>query len=124
MSVTDIGRFHKEWCLLNLTTTNMEGLVGDIKVGGSFGSSDGEIVEFSIGQEGGRAASKIVSMDFRRASFVLFWGLLGRILWEQILWGRGVLENSLILGITSARLKNDASQQTRNWAKWARDLCG
>lgn len=79
--------------LLNLTTANMEGLVGDIKVRGSLGCCDHEIGEFSIGQEGGRAASKIVSMDFRRPSFSLFRSLLGRILWEQTLWRGGVQES-------------------------------
>lgn len=78
--------------LLNLTTANMALylLVGDLKVRGNLGCRDHEIVEFSIGQEGGRAASKTVSMDSRRASFSLFRGLLGRILWEQSLWGGGV----------------------------------
>lgn len=66
----------------------MKGLVGDTKAGGSLGCSDHEIVEFNIGQEGGRAASKIVSMDLRRVSFSLFRGLLGRTL-----WGRGVQES-------------------------------
>lgn len=60
--------------LLNLSTTDMEGLVGDRNVGGSLGCSDHVIVECSTGQEGSRAASKIVSMDFRRASFSLFRG--------------------------------------------------
>lgn len=49
--------FTRNGVLLNLSATDQEGLVGDKKVGGSLGCNDHEIVEFSIGQEGHRAAS-------------------------------------------------------------------
>ncbi|KAJ7396395.1 hypothetical protein BTVI_145453 [Pitangus sulphuratus] len=43
------GGSHK--VLLDLILTNMEGLIGDVKVGDSFGCSNHETVEFSIGKE-------------------------------------------------------------------------
>ncbi|XP_063280190.1 uncharacterized protein LOC134564864 isoform X3 [Prinia subflava] len=82
--------------LLDLKLTNREGLIGDVKVGGSLGSSDHEIVEFSIRRRGSRAVIKITTLDFLRATLSLFRDLLGRIPWEQALQGRGVQENWLI----------------------------
>lgn len=67
-----------------------------MKVWGSLGSSDHEIVEFTIGQGGSRTASKITTLDFLRDNFSLFRDLLGRIPWETALQGRGVQELGLI----------------------------
>lgn len=47
---------------LNLSLKNREGLVGDVKVGGSFGCSGHEIVKFSIEQE---AAGQQVNCNFQ-----------------------------------------------------------
>ncbi|KAF4803717.1 hypothetical protein TURU_013832 [Turdus rufiventris] len=76
--------------LLDLILTNREGLVGDVKVGGSLGCSDHEIVEFSIEQGGGRATRMIANMDFRRTDLGILKDLLGRIPWKWALQGRGV----------------------------------
>ncbi|RMC20262.1 hypothetical protein DUI87_01108 [Hirundo rustica rustica] len=43
--------------LLDLKLTNREGLIRDVKVGGSLGSIDHEIVEFTIKQGGSRTAT-------------------------------------------------------------------
>ncbi|KAJ7403117.1 hypothetical protein BTVI_80475 [Pitangus sulphuratus] len=67
--------------LLDLILTNREGVVGC-----SLGCSDYGIVEFSIGQGGSRAESKLTTMDFRRAHFSIF-GDLEKIPWEQALQG-------------------------------------
>ncbi|GAB0209947.1 hypothetical protein GRJ2_003460400 [Grus japonensis] len=65
--------------LLDLVLTNKEGLVGDVKVGGSLGCSDHEMVEFRILRGRSRTIIKITTLDFRRAGFGLFKDLLGRI---------------------------------------------
>lgn len=65
--------------MLDFKLTNIEGLVGDVKFGGSFGCSDHGIGEFSIRLGGSRVASKITTMDFGRANVSLFRDLLGRI---------------------------------------------
>ncbi|GAB0189066.1 mitochondrial enolase superfamily member 1 [Grus japonensis] len=58
--------------ILNLVLTNKEGLVGDVKLKGSLGCSDHEIVEFKILRAARRAHSKLTTLDFRRANFGLF----------------------------------------------------
>lgn len=59
-----------------------------MKIKGSFGHSDHEIVEFRILQAG-KVKSKLTTLDFRRADFDLFKDLLGRVLWDKTLEGRG-----------------------------------
>jgi len=65
--------------LLDLVLTNKEGLVEDVKAGGSLGCSDHEMVELRILRVGSRAISRIKTLDFRRANFGLFRELLGGI---------------------------------------------
>ncbi|GAB0179869.1 mitochondrial enolase superfamily member 1 [Grus japonensis] len=67
--------------LLDLVLTNKEGLVGDVKAGGSLGCSDHEMVEFRILHGRSRAINRIITLDFRRTNFDLFKDLLGRIPW-------------------------------------------
>jgi len=47
-----------------------------VKVGGSLSCSDHKMVEFRILRGGGRAVSRIKTLDFRRANFGLFNELL------------------------------------------------
>ncbi|GAB0182838.1 hypothetical protein GRJ2_000749100 [Grus japonensis] len=84
--------------LLDLVLTNKEGLVGDVKVGGSLGCSDHEMVEFRILCGRSRAISRITTLDFRRAKFALFKDLLGRIPWNSALEGHGEQERCLRTG--------------------------
>ena len=79
--------------LLVLMLTNKEGLVGDVKVEGSLGCSDHEVVEFRILRGGSRAKSKITTLDFRKSDFDLFKGLLSRFPWDKALEGRGAQES-------------------------------
>jgi len=65
--------------LLDLALTNKKGLVEDVKVGGTHGCSNHEIVEFRILRGGSRAISRIKTLDLRRANFGLFKELLGGI---------------------------------------------
>ncbi|GAB0188220.1 hypothetical protein GRJ2_001287300 [Grus japonensis] len=82
--------------MLDLILTNKEGLVGDVKLKGSLGCSDHEMVEFRILRAARRALSKLTTLDFSRADFGLFRDLLGRIPWDKALEGRGAQDSSLI----------------------------
>ncbi|GAB0206950.1 hypothetical protein GRJ2_003160600 [Grus japonensis] len=82
--------------MLDLVLTNKEGLVGDVKLKGSLGCSDHEMVEFGILRAARRACSKLTTLDFRRADFGLFRDLLGRIPWDKALEGRGAQDSWLI----------------------------
>lgn len=67
-----------QWILLK-----SEGLVGDVKVGGSLGSSDH--VEFRIMCERSKAISRIETLGLKRENFVLFMDLFGGIPWARVL---------------------------------------
>ncbi|GAB0209462.1 mitochondrial enolase superfamily member 1 [Grus japonensis] len=82
--------------MLDLLLTNKEGLVGDVKLKGSLGCSDHEMVEFRILRAARRAHSKLTTLDLRRADFGLFRDLLGRIPWDRALEGRGAQDSWLI----------------------------
>ncbi|PKU32701.1 hypothetical protein llap_16995 [Limosa lapponica baueri] len=85
--------------ILDLVLTNKEGLVGNVKLKGSLGCSDREMVEFKILpllRAVRRAQSKLATLDFRRADFGLFRDLLGRVPWDKALEGRGAQESWLI----------------------------
>jgi len=79
--------------LLDIVLTNKEGLVEDVKVGGSLGCSDHEMMKFRMLYGGSRAMSRITALDFRRVNFGLFKDLLGGIPWVRALEGRGVQES-------------------------------
>ena len=82
--------------MLDLVLTNKEGLVGNVKLKGSLGCSDHEMVEFKILRAARRVHSKLNTLDFRRADFGLFRDLLGRVPWDTALEGRGAQESWLI----------------------------
>ena len=95
--------------LLDLVLTNKEGLVEDVKAGGSLGCSDHEMVEIRILSEGSRVINRIKILDFRRANFGLFKELLGGMPWVQALEGRGSKRAGCCLNITSSMLRSSAS---------------
>ncbi|KAF1425232.1 hypothetical protein FQV24_0000448, partial [Spheniscus mendiculus] len=70
----------------------LEGLVGDVMIGGRLGHSDHEMIEFSILREVRRGVSRTAPLDFRRADFGLLRGLIDRVPWEAVLKGKGVQE--------------------------------
>ncbi|GAB0187546.1 hypothetical protein GRJ2_001219900 [Grus japonensis] len=82
--------------MLDLVLTNKEGLMGNVKLKGSVGCSDHETMEFKILRAARRAHSKLTALDFRRADFGLFRDLLGRILWDKALEGRGAQDSWLV----------------------------
>ncbi|XP_064901183.1 uncharacterized protein LOC135577216 [Columba livia] len=69
--------------LLDLILTNQEELVGDVKLGGSLGCNNHEMVKFRILHGGSRKISRTKTMDFSRTSFDLFKVLLRRISWDR-----------------------------------------
>jgi len=79
--------------ILDLVLTNKEGLVGNVKVKGSLGCSDHEIMDFKILRAVRQVRSKSATLDFRRADFGLLRDLLGRIPWDKALEGRGAQES-------------------------------
>ncbi|GAB0175827.1 triadin [Grus japonensis] len=79
--------------MLDLVLTNKEGLVGDVKLKGSLGCSDHEMVEFKILRAARRVHTKFTALDFRRADFGLFRDLLGRVPWDKVLEGRGAQDS-------------------------------
>ncbi|PKU41308.1 glycerol kinase [Limosa lapponica baueri] len=82
--------------MLNPILTNTEGLVGNVKLKGSLGCSDHEMVEFKILRAERRVCNKLTTLDFRRADFGLLRGLLGRVTWEKALEGRGAQASWLV----------------------------
>ncbi|PKU46884.1 hypothetical protein llap_2857 [Limosa lapponica baueri] len=57
---------------LDLVLTNKEWLVGNVKLKGSLGCSDCEMVEFKILRAASRVHSNLTTLAFRRADFGLF----------------------------------------------------
>ena len=65
----------KEGSLLELFVNRQE-LVGDVIVGGCPGHSDHQMIEFLILGEVRRGVRRSATLDFQRADFVLFRGLI------------------------------------------------
>ncbi|KAK4810854.1 hypothetical protein QYF61_008826 [Mycteria americana] len=82
----------REGAPLDLLFANREGLEGDVMAGGRLGHSDHEMIEFSILGEVRNVVSRTATLDFRRADFGLFRGLVDRVPGEAVLKGKGVQE--------------------------------
>ncbi|PKU34078.1 glycerol kinase [Limosa lapponica baueri] len=108
--------------LLDLVLTNKEGLVEDIKVGGSLGCSDHEKIEFRIMGSMRKTTSRIENMDFRRANFDLFKKLLGEIPWVRALEGRGAQESWTIFKYHFLQAQNRYIPKTKKSGKGSRRL--
>lgn len=85
---------NRRGALLDLVLTNKEGLVEAVKVKGSLGCSDHEMVEFGISR-GRNRVPRIASLDFSRANFGLFKHLLREIPWDKVLEGKGAQDSWL-----------------------------
>lgn len=57
--------------MLNLVLTNKEGLVGNVKVGGSLGCSDLGMAEFENLTAASREHGRLSTLGFRRADWTL-----------------------------------------------------
>lgn len=60
-----IGEPTRRGALLDLVLTNRDGLVGNMKVEGSLGCSDHEMLEFKILRGQSRAKSRTATLDFK-----------------------------------------------------------
>lgn len=79
-------------CLDVIFIPNKEEPVGDVLINGSLGCIDHEIVESKILRGMRKEGSRVQSLDFRRTGFSLFMDLVGGILWEAPLKGKGIRE--------------------------------
>ncbi|PKU41619.1 hypothetical protein llap_8071 [Limosa lapponica baueri] len=75
------------------TVGHREGLVGNMKLKGSLGCSDHEMVEFKVLRVVRRVHRKLVTVGFRRADLGLFRDLFGRVPWDKALEGREAQES-------------------------------
>ncbi|XP_017679179.1 PREDICTED: palmitoyltransferase ZDHHC21 isoform X2 [Lepidothrix coronata] len=77
--------------LLNVALTNQEGLVEDVKVGGSLAFSlPPEMVELRILREGSKAVSRTRTLSFQRAIFNLFKDLFRGVPQDRALEKKGL----------------------------------
>lgn len=86
----------KEDALLDFIFINNKGLVGDMKVRGTLGCSDKDMMEFRMPRGKNKANSRSTTLDMRRADLGLFSDLLDRIAWDRVLERRDVQEDWLI----------------------------
>jgi len=76
----------------DLVLISKEGLVRNVKLKGSLGCSDHEMVEFTILRETRRAHSKLTTLDFRKAGFGLENRL--RVAVRRRTWGYWLIRSS------------------------------
>jgi len=95
--------------LLDLVLTVKNRLRSSLKVGGSLGCSDHDMVEFMILCGGSRTICRITALDFRKVNFGLFKNLLGGIPWVRALEGRGSRIAVHYLSISFSMLKINTS---------------
>ena len=72
----------KRGAVLELVLTNMEELLGNVKLKGSLGCSGHEMVDFEILTAARRTQGKLTALDVRREDFGLFKDLFCRAQWE------------------------------------------
>ncbi|PKU30847.1 rna-directed dna polymerase from mobile element jockey-like [Limosa lapponica baueri] len=78
--------------MLDFVLTNKEGLVGNMKLKGSLGCSDHEMMEVMI-LRAVRTHKKLTTLDFRKADFGLWRDLIGGVPWDKGPEGRGAQES-------------------------------
>ncbi|KAJ7400195.1 hypothetical protein BTVI_107529 [Pitangus sulphuratus] len=106
--------------LLDLLLTNQEGLVEDVKVGGSLDCSDHEMVELRILHGGSKAVSRTRALNFQRANFDLFKDLLIGIPWVKALEDKGIQESWSIFKYHFHQAQNQCITMTKKSGKGGR----
>ena len=76
--------------------TSAEEIIKDVNVGGSLGCSDHALVEFVISRDVDLEKSGVRTLNFGRANFKLFNGLLAKIPWDAVLKDKDVEESWLL----------------------------
>lgn len=82
--------------LLDLLLTNAEEIIKDVNVEGSLGCSNHALVEFVISRDVGLAKGGVRTLNFGRANFKLFNGLLAEIPWDAVPKDKDVEESWLL----------------------------
>ena len=82
----------RQGVLLDLVLFSRDGLVKDVRAGGSLGCTNHEMVELKILCGRSKAKSRIATLDFWRANFDLFQGLHG-VSWARVLESKGACES-------------------------------
>ena len=73
--------------------TSAEEIIKDVNVGGSLGCSNHALVEFVILRDVDLAKGGVKTLNFGRANFKLFNGLLAKIPWDAVLKDKDVEES-------------------------------
>ena len=79
--------------MLDLVLTSEEGLVSNVKLKDSLGSSDNKMLEFEILKASKRVCNKLATLDVRRADIDLLRELLGRVTGNKAQEGTGPQES-------------------------------
>jgi len=82
--------------LLDLLLTIAEEIIRGVNIGSSLGCSDHAMVEFLISRDAGLAKGGVSTLNFGRANFKLFNGLLAKIPWDAVLKDKDVEESWLL----------------------------
>lgn len=110
-----INKLNREGALLDLLLMNKKVLAEDMKVKGSLGCSDYEIMDFEILRELSKTKSWIMSLDFCKADFGLFKDVLGRIPWETALEDKRPKRAGWSSRTASPELKNGPLLDAESW---------
>ncbi|GAB0206513.1 hypothetical protein GRJ2_003116900 [Grus japonensis] len=107
---------------LDLLLMKRKGHVVHVVVGGCLGHSDHEMIEFLILREVRRGVSRTATLDFWRADFGLFRGLVERVPWETVLKGKGVQEGWTFFKKEILKPQEQAVPMCRKMSRWGRGL--
>ena len=114
-----------------LLLTNEEEMINGVKVGGSLGCSDHALVEFVILRDVGLVKSGVRTLNFGRANFKLFNGLLAEIPWDAVFKNKDVEESCLLFKDAFRRaqelsvpLNKKVGRRGRKLAWLGKDLLG
>lgn len=110
----------KKDAMLELVLISDERLVNNMKLRGSHGCNDHELLDFKILRVSKRVCSKLAPLDFKREDFELFRELFGRVTWEKATERRGDHESSLVFKDHLIHAQKQCSVRKRNAGKNAR----
>ena len=82
--------------MLDLLLTNAEEIIKDVNIGSSLGCSNHVLLEFVISRDVGLTMVGVRTLNFGRANFKLFNGLLAKIPRDAVLKDKDVEESWLL----------------------------
>jgi len=77
---------------LDLVVSNASEIISDVMIGGSLGCSNHTLVDTAVLRDKGQAKNKSRTLNFRKANFQLFKGLINRTPWEITLWDKEAVQ--------------------------------